>query len=175
MAEYKLPAYDAKLLTSSKAMADYFEDCRRVNKDMSPKEVSNWLLGEASRITNEKNIDIKQFRKRVSPEHLSQLILNSHSTINIATAKSVLEEMFNTGKSADDIIAQKGLAQISDARQLEEAVASVINSNAPAVADYQKGKKESLKFLVGQVMRATKGRANPKLVNELLAKKLEEG
>jgi aspartyl-tRNA(Asn)/glutamyl-tRNA(Gln) amidotransferase subunit B len=175
MAEYKLPAYDAKLLTSSKAMADYFEDCRRVNEKVSPKEVSNWLLGEASRITNEQNIDIDQFRKRVSPEHLSQLILSSHSTINIATAKSVLEEMFNTGKSADDIIAQQGLAQISDTKQLEEAVADVINSNAQAVADYRKGKKESLKFLVGQVMRATKGRANPKVVNELLAKKLEEG
>jgi aspartyl-tRNA(Asn)/glutamyl-tRNA(Gln) amidotransferase subunit B len=175
MAQYKLPAYDAKLLTSSKAMADYFEDCQRVNEKVSPKEISNWLLGEASRITNEKNIDIDHFRKRVSPEHLSQLILSSHSTINIATAKSVLEEMFNSARTAQEIISEKGLAQISDTKQLEEAVASVINSNAPAVADYKKGKKESLKFLVGQVMRATKGRANPALVNELLAKKLEEG
>jgi aspartyl-tRNA(Asn)/glutamyl-tRNA(Gln) amidotransferase subunit B len=173
--EYKLPAYDANLLTSSKAMADYFEECWRVNEKVSPKEVSNWLLGEASRITNEKNIDINEFRKRVSPEHLSELILNSHSTINIATAKVVLEEMFKTGKTALSIINEKGLAQISDTKQLEETVASVINSNAQAVTDYKKGKKESIKFLVGQVMRATKGRANPKLVNELLAKKLEEG
>ena len=173
--EYKLPAYDASLLTGAKAMADYFEECWRVNEKVSPKEVSNWLLGEASRITNEQNIDIDEFRERVSPEHLSGLILSSHSTINIATAKSVLEEMFRTGQSAEEIIKQRGLSQISDTKQLEEVVIEVINSNAQAVADYKGGKKESLKFLVGQVMRATRGRANPALVNELLEKKLEEG
>ena len=175
IAEYKLSLYDAKLLTSSKAMADYFEECWRVKEKVSPKEVSNWILGEVSRITNEENIDIDEFRKRVSPEHLSGLILNSQSTINIATAKSVLEEMFRTAKTSGEIITQKGLAQISDTKQLEEIAIEVINSNAQAVADYKGGKKESLKFLVGQVMRATKGRANPALVNELLEKKLEEG
>jgi aspartyl-tRNA(Asn)/glutamyl-tRNA(Gln) amidotransferase subunit B len=176
MAEYKLPAYDAKLLTSSKAMADYFEDCRRVNEKVSPKEVSNWLLGVASGIMNARNIDITEFRKNVSPKHFV-ILLAEHlqGIVSSTSGKSVLEEMFNTGKSADDIIAQQGLTQISDTKQLEEAVAGVINSNAQAVADYKKGKKESLKFLVGQVMRATKGRANPTLVNELLAKKLEEG
>ncbi len=142
---------------------------------MPPKEVSNWLLGEASRITNEENIGIDEFRKKVSPEHFSGLILNSHSAINIATAKSVLEEMFRTGKTSGEIITEKGLAQISDTKQLEEIVIEVINSNPQAVADYKGGKKESLKFLVGQVMRATRGRANPALVNELLEKKLEEG
>jgi aspartyl-tRNA(Asn)/glutamyl-tRNA(Gln) amidotransferase subunit B len=175
IAEYKLPAYDAKLLTGSKAMADYFEECRRANKEVPLKEISNWLLGEVSRITNEENIGIDEFRERVSPEHLSALILDSHRAINIATAKSVLAEMFQTRKASGEIIAQKGLAQISDTKQLEETAVEVINSNPQAVADYKRGKKESLKFLVGQVMRATKGRANPKLVNELLAKKLEEG
>jgi len=184
--EYKLPLYDASLLTSSKAMADYFEECRRASKEVSPKEISNWLLGEVSRITNEENIDIDQFRKRVNPEGLVRLITVTPGTarlklttfaptITIATAKSVLEEMYQTKKGADEIIQQRGLSQISDTKQLEEAVASVINSNAKAVADYKGGKKESLKFLVGQVMRATRGRANPKLVNELVAKKLEEG
>ena len=173
--EYGLPLYDANLLTSSRAMADYFEECWRVNEKVSPKEMSNWLLGEATRITNEENIDIDEFRKRVSPEHFSELILNSHSTINIATAKSVLGEMFRTTKTSGEIVTQKGLAQISDTKQLEEIAIEVINSNTQAVADYKKGKKESLKFLVGQVMRATRGRANPALVSELLAKKLEEG
>ena len=175
VAEYGLPLYDANLLTSSKLMADYFEECLRTSQKVSPKEVSNWLLGEATRIMNEKNIDTEEFRKRVNPERFAGLILDSHSKINIATAKSVLEEMFRTTKTSGEIITQKGLAQISDTKQLEETVIEVINSNVQAVADYKGGKKESLKFLVGQVMRATKGRANPSLVNELLEKKLEEG
>jgi len=191
--QYGLPAYDAKELTGSKAMADYFEECCRVNAKVAPKEVSNRILGEVRRIMNANNIDIDEFRRRVSPEGLVWLILATSGnvtvtpdtlhlklqtfapTITIATAKSVLDEMYNTGKSADEIIAEKGLTQISDTRQLEETITEVINSNARAVADYRAGKKESLKFLVGQVMRATKGRANPGVVNELLEKKLEEG
>ena len=82
--------------------------------------------------------------------------------------------MFKTGKSADEIINEQGLSQISDTRQLEEAVIEVINSNAQPVADYRAGKEQALKFLVGQVMKATKGRANPKLVNEVLKQKLAE-
>jgi aspartyl-tRNA(Asn)/glutamyl-tRNA(Gln) amidotransferase subunit B len=192
IAEYKLPVYDANLLTSSKAMADYFEDClktaefKKLPPDKGAKDVSNWLLGEVSRITNANNIDIAEFRQRVSPEGLVRLITVTPDTarlklstfaptITIATAKSILEEMYQTKKGADEIIDQRGLTQISDTRQLEETVASVINSNAQAVADYKAGKKQSLKFLVGQVMRATRGRANPGLVNELLEKKLEEG
>jgi len=174
MAEYGLPLYDASLLTGSRAMADYFEDCQRVNKEVPPKEVSNWLLGEVSRIMNADNIDIDEFRKRVSPEHFSGLILNSHNTISIATAKSVLVEMFQTGRSAEVIITEKGLGQISDTRQLEETVVEVINSNVQPVADYRAGKETALKFLVGQVMKATRGRANPKLVNEVLKQKLAE-
>lgn len=174
MAEYGLPLYDADLLTSSKPMADYYEECCRVNREVSPKEVSNWLLGEASRIINVNNIDMTEFRKRVSPERLSGLILSSHSTINTVTAKSVLEEMFQTAKSAAEIITEKGLSQITDTQQLEEAVLEVIKSNAQPVADYRAGKEQALKFLVGQVMKATKGRANPKLVNEVLKRKLAE-
>ena len=174
MQEYGLPQYDADLLTGSKLMADYFEECLKVGKGVPPKEVSNWLLGEVSRIINEKNIDIDEFRKRVSPEHLSELALSSHSQINIATAKPVLEEMFQTGKTADVIINEKGLLQISDTKQLEETILEVINSNTQAVADYSAGKETALKFLVGQVMKATRGRANPKLVNEVLKQKLAE-
>jgi len=178
VAEYNLPLYDANLLTSSREMADYFEDCLREYeaKPAPAKEISNWLLGEVSRIMNANNIDINGFRERVSPQRLCALISNTRSAIiNTATAKSVLEEMFTTGRSADDIIAERGLSQISDAEEIEKEVIEVISNNPQAVADYKAGKKQSLKFLVGQVMRATGSRANPKLVNELLEKKLEEG
>ena len=172
LAEYGLPKYDADLLTGSKAMADYFEEGAKANKDVSPKEVSNWLLGEVSRIINAGNIDVDEFRKKVSLRMLSGLILSSHGAINIATAKTVLEEMFQTGKTADEIIKERSLSQISDTAELEKIVAEVINSNVQPVADYKAGKETALKFLVGQVMKATKGRANPQLVNEVLKQKL---
>jgi aspartyl-tRNA(Asn)/glutamyl-tRNA(Gln) amidotransferase subunit B len=178
VAEYKLPAYDANLLTSSKAMADYFEDCLMEYKAQPApaKEISNWILGEVSRIINANNIEIDKFRVKISPEQLVRLlVLGEDGTISTATAKSVLEEMFNTGKSAEDIIAQRGLSQISDTKEIEKEVIAAIRNNPQAVADYRAGKKQSLKFLVGQIMRATKGRANPGLVNELLEKNLKEG
>jgi aspartyl-tRNA(Asn)/glutamyl-tRNA(Gln) amidotransferase subunit B len=178
VAEYNLPFYDANLLTSSKTMADYFEDCVREYKakPAPAKEISNWLLGEVSRIMNAKNVDIIDFREKVAPEQLVRLsVLNKQGDVSTATAKSVLKEMFNTGKPADSIIAQRGLSQISDTEAIEREVMAAIRDNPQAVADYKAGKKQSLKFLVGQVMRATKGRANPTVVNELLEKKLEEG
>ena len=178
VAEYGLPLYDASLLTSSREMADYFEDCLREYeaKPAPAKEISNWLLGEVSRIMNANNIDITEFGERVSPQRLCLLISNTRSAIiNTATAKSVLEEMFTTGRDAASIIEQRGLSQISDAGEIEKEVIKAIRNNPQAVADYKAGKKQSLKFLVGQVMRATGSRANPKLVNELLEKKLKEG
>jgi aspartyl-tRNA(Asn)/glutamyl-tRNA(Gln) amidotransferase subunit B len=172
MTEYGLPKYDADLLTSSKALAKYFEVT--ASTAVASKEVANWLLGEASHIMNENNIDIDDFQKIVSPSNLSDLISRSHTEINTVTAKAVLEEMFNTGKSAADIIAEKGLSQISDTGELEKIVAEVINSNIQPVADYRAGKETALKFLVGQVMKATRGRANPQLVNDMLKQKLAE-
>ncbi|MFC1955760.1 Asp-tRNA(Asn)/Glu-tRNA(Gln) amidotransferase subunit GatB [Chloroflexota bacterium] len=174
VAEYGLPIYDANLLTGSKAMADYFENCQKVNKEVPPKEVSNWLLGEVSRIINANNIDIDDFGKKVSAVNLSGLIFSSQYAINAATAKSVLEDMFKTAKSADEIISQQGLSQISDTQEIENTVVEVINSNPKPIADFKAGKETALKFLVGQVMKATKGRANPALVNEALKKKLTE-
>jgi aspartyl-tRNA(Asn)/glutamyl-tRNA(Gln) amidotransferase subunit B len=175
VAQYGLPLYDAKLLTASRDMADYFEDCVKAGQ-LSPKEISNWLLGEVSRIINESVIDITEFGKKVSPERLVQLVLlSAEEKVSTATAKSVLAQMYQSGKSAADIIEAQGLSQISDAGAIEAEISRVIKENAPAVADYRAGKKQSLKFLVGQVMRATKGRANPAVVNELMEKKLEEG
>ena len=177
MAEYGLPVYDANIITNSKDMADYFEDCLKESKaePAQARELSNWLLGEVSRIMNANTIDINRFRERVSPNQLCELMVYAQDVVNTTTAKFVVEEMFNTAKTAKEIINEKGLTQISDTRQLEETVLDVINSNARAVTDYKAGKQQSLKFLMGQVMKATGGRANPKLVIELLGKKLGEG
>jgi len=176
VAQYKLSLYDAKLLTASREMADYFEECLKTGQDVSPKEMSNWLLGEVSRIINESVIDITEFKKKVSPERLARLArLNSEEKISTATAKSVLGQMYQKGQSADDIIKAQGLSQISDTESIEVEITTAIEHNPQAVADYKAGKKQSLKFLVGQVMKATRGRANPAVVNQLMEKKLEEG
>jgi aspartyl-tRNA(Asn)/glutamyl-tRNA(Gln) amidotransferase subunit B len=173
ISEYSLPDYDAALLTGSKAMADYYEAASRVNQEVTPKEVSNWILGEVSRIVNAQSIDIDEFKAKVSPDNLAGLIQSSHGTINAATAKSVLDEMFNSGKTAKEIIEERGLSQISDTAELEKIASEVINSNTQPVADYRAGKETALKFLVGQVMKATRGQANPQLVNEVLKKALD--
>ncbi len=181
VAEYGVPLYDANLLTSTKAMADYFEACleteeyQKLSQHKGAKEVSNWLLGEVSRIINANNSDISEFGVRVSPEQLCGLIVSSHSVINTAIAKSVLEEGFKTAEDVMSIITQRGLSQISDTREIGEVVSQVIQANTRAVADYRAGKEQAVKFLVGQVMKATRGRANPKLASELLRGKLEEG
>jgi aspartyl-tRNA(Asn)/glutamyl-tRNA(Gln) amidotransferase subunit B len=174
IADYALTPYDANLLTDTKAMAGYFEEGVKASPAVSAKEVANWLIGEVSRIMNAGNIDIDGFRKQVSPAALAGLIESSHGAINAATAKSVLEEMFRTGKAATGIIKERGLSQISDTAELEKVVGEVIHSNTQAVADYRAGKETAVKFLVGQVMRATRGRANPQLVNEVLKRKLAE-
>ena len=176
MAEYRLQLYDANLLTSSKAMADYFEEIGRANNRLPAKDISNWLLGPASGIMNASNSNINEFNERVSPERFARLLeLNSKGAISTATAKSVLEEMFNSGKDADKIVTEQGLGQIRGTKEIEKVTSEVVEANPQAVADYKAGKAQSLKFLVGQVMRATRGRANPNLVSELLKKKLEEG
>jgi len=182
VAEYGLPLYDASLLTGSKAMADYEEDFIQTGKpaDMSEAERaklgSNWILGEVNRIINANNIEVTDFNEKISPKELATLLaLNASGAINTATTKSVLEEMFNTGKDADEIVKEKGLSQISDSGELEDAVGQAIADNPQAVADYNAGKETAVKFLVGQVMRVTRGRANPQLVNDILKKKLNQG
>jgi aspartyl-tRNA(Asn)/glutamyl-tRNA(Gln) amidotransferase subunit B len=165
--------YDADLLTSSWGMSVSGEELVKIGID--PKTTSNWLLGEVSHIMNANNIEVDEFKEKVSMEKLADLIKsNEDNTINTVTAKSVLDEMFKTGRTADEIIRERGLSQISDTAELEKIVLEVINSNVRPVADFKAGKEEALKFLVGQVMRATKGRANPQLVNEVLKQKLAE-
>ena len=181
VAEYGLPLYDAGLLTGSRALADYFEDSlntEALNKlppDKAAKEVSNWLLGEASRIININNTDFDGFRARVSPERFTGLlVMVSEAQITQAAAKQVLEEMFSSGKAPVEIVQEQGLKQISDTQEIEKIVKQVITDNPKTVADFKSGKETAIKFLVGQVMRNTKGRANPKQTNELLKQLLEE-
>jgi len=181
MDEYGLTPYEAGLLTGSREMADYEEAfitaARKTElpKDEIPKLGSNWLLGEVSRIINAGSIDITEFDKKVSAPALAGLVaLNSKGTVNAATAKSMLEEMYNTGKGADTLLKEGGRSQISDTSELEEAISQAVAGNPAAVADYKAGKEQAVKFLVGQVMKVTKGRANPQIVNDLIKKKLEE-
>jgi aspartyl-tRNA(Asn)/glutamyl-tRNA(Gln) amidotransferase subunit B len=179
ISKYELSVYDANLLTSSKGMADYFEACLKTGKPESlplanrAKMVSNWLLGEFNRLLNASNTEINQ--AKISPEQLCQLFdLINTGNLNGPAAKQVLEEMFNTGKSANEVVAQKGLSQISDSGELEKMAEKVIAENPQAAADYKAGKETAMKFLVGQLMRTTRGRANPQIATQLLKNKLGE-
>ncbi|MCD6406942.1 Asp-tRNA(Asn)/Glu-tRNA(Gln) amidotransferase subunit GatB [Candidatus Aerophobetes bacterium] len=167
--QYGLPEYDAKVLTESREIADYFEEC--VKFFPKPKVVSNWIMGDFMRL-------IKQERKeqiKISPAATCELLSEiEKGTLSINMAKQVMEEMFKTGKGAFQIIEEKGLRQISDEKSLEEVAKEVIKENPKAVNDWKKGKSQAMKFLVGQMMRKTKGKANPQLANKLIEKKLRE-
>ena len=174
MAQYDLPLYDASILTSSRAMADYFEDCLKLTSPNKAKMVSNWLLGDFSRLLNATDSDIEN--TRVSPSLLVELLnLVDKGTISGPTAKAVFEKMFYTGKKASDIVAEGKLSQLNDATELQRIVKQVLANNAKAVADYKAGKQQALTFLTGQIMKATKGTANPAVVREILVQELEGG
>lgn len=167
--QYGLPAYDAAVLTATRAMADYFEACAALYPDA--KTVSNWLMGDFSRLLNASGLEPGQ--APVKPEDLAELLtLVDDGTISGKIAKTVFEEMFATGRKAKEIVQEKGLVQITDESALARVVEEVIAANPEAVADYRSGKEKALAFLVGQVMKATKGKANPGLVNRLLKERL---
>ncbi|NWF77669.1 MAG: Asp-tRNA(Asn)/Glu-tRNA(Gln) amidotransferase subunit GatB [Chloroflexi bacterium] len=171
MTQYGLPLYDANILTGSKAMADYFENCVKLMGSTKAKTVSNWLLGDFSRLLNATNTDIEN--AKISPKQLAEMLsLVDNGTISGPVAKAVLEEMFRTGKEASEIITEKKLSQISDADEIREVVKQVMANNAGAIADYASGKQQALTFIIGQVMKATRGRANPGVVREIIIQEL---
>jgi len=173
MIQYGLSLYDANVLTSSKAMADYFEKCLESLDHSKAKMVCNWLLGDFSRLINATNTEIED--TKIAPEHLTEMvILVDKGIISGSVAKAVLEEMFYTGKRASAIVAEQKLSQIGDAAEIRKVVREVITKNNKAVSDYKSGKQEALTFITGQVMKATRGRANPSLVREVLIKVLQD-
>ncbi len=170
--QYGLSDYDADVLTPSQAVADYYEAA--VVAHGNPKLVANWVSGEVFRLMRARGLDIDALP--ISPSRLAELLkLVDDQSIGIPVAKLVLEEMFDNGQSAGDIVRAKGLTQISDSGQLRAVAAQVIAANPKAVADYHGGKPTAIKFLVGQVMRATQGQANPVVAGEMLEQLLNDG
>ncbi|HEU65303.1 MAG TPA: Asp-tRNA(Asn)/Glu-tRNA(Gln) amidotransferase subunit GatB [Chloroflexi bacterium] len=171
MTQYGLSLYDANVLTTSRAMADYCENCVKVTGTGRAKTVSNWLSGDFSRLLNATNIEIENVK--ISPRHLAEMLdLIDNGTISGPAAKAVFEEMFHTGKRASEVITEKKLSQISDTVAIREVVRQVVSGNSEAVADYTSGKEQALTFIIGQVMKATRGRANPGMVREILREEL---
>jgi aspartyl-tRNA(Asn)/glutamyl-tRNA(Gln) amidotransferase subunit B len=176
--QYNLTPYDAGLLTDNRAMAAYFEKCLAIvsatgEKDISKKAktISNWMLGDFTRLLNSTNRQIGD--SRVQPGQLVKMLqLVEKGTLSGPLAKAVFEEMFETGKPAATIVAEKELVQISDSGELAIIIEKVIADNEKAVADYRAGKEASLTFLIGQVMKASGGKANPAVVRPIIVDKL---
>ena len=168
--DYKLPAYDAQVLTASRELADYFEACLKVTP--SPKLVGNWVMGPLLGLLNaeEKTVD----QSPISADHLAQLVkLIETDVISDKIAKTVFDEMAKTGTPPEKIVAEKGLVQVTDESALESIVIKVIDANPKEVEAFRGGKTKLMSFFVGQVMRETKGKANPKIVNQILGAKLK--
>ena len=167
--EYEIPEYDAGVLTTSKALANYFETCVKLFNQ--PKTVSNWIMGDLLRELKNDDRDIDDCP--VTPERLTELLkLIDDGTISGKMAKTVFEDMYQSGKPPADIVKEKGMTQISDESALLKIVEEVIAANPGQAADYRNGKDKLIGFFVGQVMKASKGQANPALVNKLLIEKL---
>ena len=178
MEQYGLSKYDANLLTVSKATADYYESIVCLEKasgdklEQFSKQVSNWILVELGRLLNESNSDITSVK--IEPQSFVELLgMVSDGTLSTSMAKTVFEEMFSSGKAPAKIAEERGLVQISDADALGSAVDEAIASNPKPVAEYLDGKEQAIRFLVGQVMRITRGKANPQLATQLLKERLD--
>ena len=166
---YGLPEYDAGVLTASKGVADYFEAC--VKQFDQPKTVSNWVMGELTRELNNSGIDIST--SPVTPERLVSLLrMVEQGTISLKVAREIFPEIYSSGKSPEQIVQAKGLTQVSDEGALDKVIDEVLAKSPTQVAQFKEGKQQVLGFLVGQVMKASGGKANPGKVNELLKAKL---
>ncbi len=170
VAQYALPDYDAALLTQSHALAAYFEATAAAAGN--PKAASNWIMGELTRKMNEDGIRIEQVP--LTPDALAGLIrLVDSGTISGPTAKEVFEKMYASGRSAETIVQADGLARIDDEASVQAAVSAVLAAHGDAVKQYRGGKKQTYGFLVGQVIKAMGGKANPALVNTLVRRELD--
>ncbi|MCE5264805.1 MAG: Asp-tRNA(Asn)/Glu-tRNA(Gln) amidotransferase subunit GatB [Deltaproteobacteria bacterium] len=167
--DYQISAYDAGVLTASCALADYFEEAARLSGQ--PKIAANWVMGDVLRLLNEEKRDIRECR--ITPASLGAMIrLIQAGTISGKMAKEIVEEMYTSGKTPEAIIAEKGLVQITDEAALEATVASIMEKNPEQVAQYRAGREKVFGFFVGQAMKATQGKANPKLINDIIRRML---
>lgn len=171
MESYGLTSYDADYLTNDKARADYFEAMVAAGAD--PKEAANWLMGDFAKKLSQSGLEMAA--APVTAAALADLLgLIGKGTISGKIAKQVFSDMWETGKDAETIVKEKGLVQISDTGALEELADRIIAANPQSVADFKAGKKKAVGFLMGQIMKETKGKANPQVVNVILTKKLSE-
>ncbi|WP_141430390.1 Asp-tRNA(Asn)/Glu-tRNA(Gln) amidotransferase subunit GatB [Bacillus sp. 03113] len=166
-----LPAYDANVLTITKEMSDFFE--ATVNAGADAKQASNWLMGEVSGYLNAEQKELEDVA--LTPEGLAGMIrLIEDGTISSKIAKTVFKELIENGGDAEKIVKEKGLVQISDEGALLKVITEALDANPQSIEDFKNGKKKAVGFLVGQIMKATKGQANPQLVNQLLAQEMNK-
>ncbi|TKD68225.1 Asp-tRNA(Asn)/Glu-tRNA(Gln) amidotransferase subunit GatB [Pseudalkalibacillus hwajinpoensis] len=169
--EYDLPEYDAMVLTQSKKMSDFFEVA--IGQGADPKQTSNWLMGEVSAYLNANYKEIDEVA--LTPEGLGKLIsLIEKGTISSKIAKKVFKDLIEKGGDPEQIVKDKGLVQISDEGELRSIVSGILDENEQSIEDYKNGKDRALGFLVGQVMKATKGKANPPMVNKLIVEEMDK-
>ncbi|GAM15258.1 aspartyl-tRNA(Asn) amidotransferase subunit B /glutamyl-tRNA(Gln) amidotransferase subunit B [Mesobacillus selenatarsenatis SF-1] len=169
--EMGLPAYDAEVLTVSKEMADFFESAVKAGAD--PKQASNWLMGEFSAYLKAESKELHE--TALTSEGLAGMIkLIENGTISSKIAKQVFKELVEIGGDPEKIVKEKGLVQISDEGELRKVITEIIDANPQSVEDFKGGKDKAKGFLVGQIMKATKGQANPPLVNKLLVEELNK-
>jgi aspartyl-tRNA(Asn)/glutamyl-tRNA(Gln) amidotransferase subunit B len=167
--EHGLPEYDAGVITSSRALAEFYDKTVSLHPDY--KAVSNWIMVELLKLLNAENLEITD--SKITPQGLAKMLkMIEKGAISGKIAKQVFEEMFNTGKDPEVIVKEKGLVQISDEGQISTIVDQVIANNPKSVQDFKAGKEKAIGFLVGQVMKETRGQANPGVVNKLLKEKL---
>lgn len=170
--DYDIPEYDAGVLAADKAIADFFEDAAR--RSSNPKSVSNWIMTEMLRMLSDNDIEIEQ--ARITPPALAKLVeLVDEQTLNSNTAKEVFCVLFDEGGDPGEIVEARGLTQVSDSGALHAFVDQAIQENPKSVQDFRDGKTKALKFLVGQVMRLSRGKANPQAVQQMLAETLDSG
>ena len=171
IAEYKIPEYDAGILSGEIELADYYEKVTKTSGDA--KLSSNWVLTEVLRILKEKNISIEEFS--VSPENLGKLIvLIKNNTISSKIAKEIFEVLLTEDRDPGEIVKEKGLVQITDNNEIEKIVDIVLGENTQSIEDYKAGKDKAMGFLVGQAMKLSKGKANPKIVTDIILSKISD-
>jgi aspartyl-tRNA(Asn)/glutamyl-tRNA(Gln) amidotransferase subunit B len=171
VSEFNLSEYDASLLAADKDLADFFEEVAKVSN--SPKLSANWIMGELSAELNKENLSINE--SKISSNKLGQLILRiEDGTISGKIAKEIFEKLWSSENEVDEIIQSEGLEQVTDDKEIESIIDGVINNNPEQLEQYRSGKDRLFGFFVGQVMKASQGKANPKQVNDILRKKLEK-